>query len=258
MDLFRFIAFLLLVPNFAWADPPQDITGDGIVSYLAFGDSITVGLGDGIPPGAPVSDFEGRQVGPGYPERLTRWAGLLTFNAGLGGEEFVARGVYRFPGVAQASSADIVGILEGSNDAIFRVDSGTYRRQMQRAMNVAFALGKTVILITLPPPCCDRGALSLFTRSFSQTLRDLADVNQVALADVERAWDTTCDTAERCNLLNVPEGLHPNTLGYDVIGQTILASLYGVDLFIEGGAAELESVLGLPAGTVVVKPSAVL
>ena len=55
-------------------------------------------------------------------------------------------------------------------------------------------------------------------------------------------------------MYNLPDGIHPNTRGYDAIAQTVLATLYGIDIFAAQGAADLEAALGLAAGTVIVRP----
>ena len=60
-----------------------------------------------------------------------------------------------------------------------------------------------------------------------------------------------------CEFFNIPEGLHPNALGYTAIAQAIAARLLEIDIFNEGGARELESRLGLAEGTIIVKPDLV-
>lgn len=233
-----------------------DVNGDSVVNYLAFGDSITVGVGDGIVPGVPVNGFEATSPGPGYPERISLWGGIPAENSGISGEELTSTGYLRFPPVIAGSSADLVGILEGANDAWHSISIAEYRGRLQRLINVASALGRIPVLITIPPPCCNHAPLNPFTRAYSQVVRELAVLNQLPLADVERAWDTTCEDINRCQLVNLPEGLHPNEVGYDAVAQTVLATLFGVDIFANDGAAQLESVLGLAPGTVVVKPAA--
>ena len=86
-----------------------------------------------------------------------------------------------------------------------------------------------------------------------------AEINQVAaehgirLADLDRAWRSTCDRLPDCDLLS-GNGLHPNSQGYDVIAQVLLAKLSGIDIFSPQGAANLEKACALPAGSVNVKP----
>ena len=235
-----------------------DINGDGAVSYLAFGDSLTYGLGDGIAPGAEVYGFEGVGASGGYPKRIAALAQIAVSNQGIPGEEINEGGVARFANVIGGSSADLVSVLEGFNDSIGKLETSQYRSDLQKMINVSHYFGKSMLLMTLPTPCCGHAGESLFTNSYSNVVSDLGLLNDLPVVDLRRAWRTTCVNSGECELFNLPEGLHPNTLGYDVIAQTILASLYGIDIFVEGGAAELEGTLGLEPGSVVVKPEAIV
>ena len=102
--------------------------------------------------------------------------------------------------------------------------------------------------------CCYRDLEKPFLHNINNIIRKLAAANTVPYADIERAWSTSCGSAPGCELLCSPEGLHPDTKGYDVIAQTITATLLNIDIFAADGAADLEKALGWPAGAVVVKP----
>ncbi len=221
-----------------------DTNGDGVVSSIAFGDSITYGVGD-------ASGLSG------YPTRVSTLLGIPVTNVGDPGEILTVDGVNRFPSVLATSSADAVLILEGVNDAVHRIDSAEVRRTYQRLVNVAQVLGKSPILMTLPKPCCDHGALSPFTESYSAEVKDIAALNGLSYVDLERAWNSTCQNKNECELYNLPEGLHPNATGYDVLGQTIAASMLGINIFGIDGAKDLEDALGLAEGSVIVKPDEV-
>lgn len=221
-----------------------DGNGDGVVSYLGFGDSITFGVGD--------TDFP---EGGGYVLRVGNLLGIPVSNKGIPGEELVAVGVYRFPEVIRASKADIVSLMEGTNDAIKRADAVVMRNSYQRVVNVARASGKTIVMMTLPPPDTDHASSAPFTNSYSSLVTDVAALNDIRVVDFRKAWGTTCQNPFECELYNQPEGLHPNGTGYDVMAQTLAATILGIDIFAPDGAANLESALGLPAGTVLVKPS---
>jgi len=232
----------------------EDVNDDGLIAYIGFGDSITFGVGDGTEPGefivvSPATDGSG-----GYIPRLAQLTGIAVQNSGVPGEELTRGGISRLPNVLLNSPADIVGFFEGANDAVFRVSTTRYRQALQKAINVMTSLNKKPLLMTIPPPCCDRASLAFFTTVYSAVVRDLAYINDLPLADLERAWFSTCDDISYCNLFNVPEGLHPNSRGYDVIAQTIAASLFEVDIFSLDGAAELEMMLGLEEGTIIVLP----
>ncbi len=234
----------------------NDVNGDGVVNVTGFGDSITYGVGDGISPGEEVPVIEESGSPRGYPKRLSFMLNVSVRNSGVPGEELVAQGVWRIPDVVGSSQVDTVVLMEGSNDAVKQTSSGDYARAVQRAINVIRASGKQIVVATIPPPTGARSSLAPFTESYSATARELAAINEVRLADVETLWHSTCPELENCDLYNLPEGLHPNTKGYDALAQIFAASLVGVDLLSPSGPSELEGALGLPAGSVVVRPPA--
>lgn len=231
-----------------------DVNGDGQVRILAFGDSITFGVGDRLPPGAFVLSIPFTDVEGGYPERLETLLQLPVDNEGVPGEEVTLGGYLRFPQLLTRSSADTVILLEGLNDAFWRRSPDDVRRSFQRMINVSRALGRQVVLATLPIPCCNRLGSRLFGGVYSGDITSLAQQNGIALADVERAWRSTCSDINSCDLLNLPEGLHPNTRGYDVIAQVFASTLLGVNIFAADGAVLLEQALGLSEGSVIVRP----
>jgi len=226
----------------------KDENGDGAVSLLAFGDSITYGLGDG-------ADVEAsRDLPPaGYPKRVSNLASVPVSNVGLPGEEFILDGAARFARQLSRSNADIVLFLEGANDALKRASTDDYRNKVQRVINSTTAIGKVPVLLTIPPTCCGHAGSRPFIESFNRETIRLANLNSSRLADLERAWKTTCQNQEECELFN-DDGLHPNAKGYSVIAQTVLAALYGIDIFAPDGAGELAAALGVDPTTILVKP----
>lgn len=235
----------------------HDSNADGKLSLTCFGDSVTYGLGDGNPPGADDTSFPEIKSGAGYPGRIQTLAQVLVKNEGVPGEELIDQGALRLSELLATSTDDLLLVLEGANDAFQSRSSLEYEVALQRAINVAEFSGHPLVLATLPEPCCNHARLIPFTRDFSAVVRDLAQANSIPFIDVERAWQNTCAGEAQCPLFNLPEGLHPNSLGYDALSQIVLAGLYGVDIFSSGGAAQLEEALGLSAGTVVVKPDPV-
>ena len=221
----------------------EDINGDGEIILAAFGDSITYGVGDTAYP-----------LGGGYIFRVGLLAGVTTENLGVPGEEIGVGGMSRFPTDISASRADIVVILEGTNDAVHQRSTSDLRLALQRVINVANVLGKKVVVMTYPTPCCDHGSLAPFTTSYSFAVREIAAANEITQVDLERIWNSTCNNKSECELYNLPEGLHPNGTGYDVIAQGLSAGLLGIDILSVDGASQLEGALGLEPGTVLVKP----
>jgi len=231
----------------------QDLNGDGQVSFVSFGDSITLGDGDGIRPKQHVSRVPDGHSGTGYSARLEAWLGIPAMNGGRGGEYLTAGGLYRLPGLVLSSNADIVGFMEGTNDVFGHANLGNAERDYQRAINIILALGRQPLMLTLPQTCCNRSRGRPGLSYLSNIVRTLAAANQVPLADVERAWGSVCSGAGECDLLCIPEGLHPNTAGYDLIAQTAAAALLGIDVFAPDGAAKLEQALGWAPGTVLIR-----
>jgi len=248
--------FLLSFSAAAWAESTilLDNNRDGAITILGFGDSLTYGVGDGTLPGQLVTELNRTDGQAGYLSRLATLLGVPTENGGIPGEFLVEEGEKRFPRVLEQSHADIVAILEGANDAFQGIDSETFTRVVQKLINVSKALGRTPVLLTLPPPCCDHSGLAPFIDEYSRLIREAAVLNEVGYAELDRAWRTSCENKTECELFNLPEGLHPNSKGYDVIAQTVASTALGVDLFTKSGAGELAAALGLAESDIVVKP----
>ena len=120
-------------------------------------------------------------------------------------------------------------------------------------INIAKASSITPVLMSIPPTCCGKYHLNAFVDVYNAALATLAAVNEIALAQTHHAFVNTCELSS-CYLLNRPEGVHPNTVGYDVQSEAVMAALLGINLFAPDGAAQLEAALGLPAGSVKTQP----
>jgi lysophospholipase L1-like esterase len=203
----------------------QDVTGDGQVHVLAFGDSITYGVGDGENPGDYVEVIDDAGAPRGYPLRLSTDGGRLVSNAGVPGEQLLNGGIQRFPELVVGSDVDTVVVMEGVNDAVQRVEASEYRAALQRIINVARAEGKKIVLNTLPPPTAMRSSLTPYTNLYSSVVRELAGVNDLTVADVEQRFVSDCPDMATCIHYNLPEGLHPNTSGYDAIAEVVQNAL---------------------------------
>lgn len=236
----------------------QDYNGDGAVTVLGFGDSLSWGVGDGTSPGKSVVDFPITDGTQGYLKRVREMAGVLTVNGGYPGEIFTDGGFKRFPRVLAASKADVVVIFDGNNDTGFKVAASDYRSKMQTIINISMLYGIKIVLVTLPSTCCDHAGRDIFSDALNAVLKNQSGWNSVRLADVNRAWKTTCTRIgtrdDDCDLFNLPEGLHPNKKGYNVIAEVVLASLYGIDPFTPTGISDLASALGKSSADITLKP----
>jgi len=225
-----------------------DRNGDGKIVFAGFGDSLTYGVGDGATPGIISPDVPFTNGSLGYVPRVGSFTGIQTVNRGNPGELLTTGGIFRVPGLFDN---DIFALMEGVNDANLRVAGDLYQRNLQKAINVVKAAGRTPLLLTLPPPCCDHASLAPIARDFSNRIRAVAQGNEVTLVDIERGWDLVCGEPEQCPLYNRPEGLHPNTRGYDLIADLVAARLFSIDLFSVSGPEELAAAAGIPPEQVV-------
>lgn len=203
----------------------RDVTGDGQVEVLAFGDSITYGVGDGNNPGDYIPEITESGSPRGYPKRVSAATGLPVSNAGVPGERLIRSGLERLPGLIVGGDVDVLVFMEGANDAVHQIEGAQYRRAAQRVINVARAEGKSIVLATLPPPTSTNASLALFTTFYSSIIKDLGVINSVPVADVEQRFLSTCADLNTCELYNLPEGLHPNTAGYDAISEVVLSTV---------------------------------
>jgi acyl-CoA thioesterase-1 len=185
--------------------------------FVAFGDSITLGVGD-----------DGS--GGGYPPRLQQLlnAGGVTAaveNRGVDGET-TAEGLARIGGLSGASG-DTILIMEGINDVTRNVSIETIRSNLDRMVKRARAVGfgRVVLMPVLPR---GRGAKS----------SERARVLQLADETRQLANDFGIEQPDPFVVFvyhpEYPDGLymesfHPNGAGYDLLAGTIADSLLGID-----------------------------
>ncbi len=170
-------------------------------NILAFGDSITAGY---------------RSTMGGYPNILDWMLNngdkpSLVVNKGVSGEDTPA-GVKRFASVLASFPADLVLIMEGTNDILHGIGVEETRQNLQIMIDIARARGVTPILATLIPS----------NRAFSEALipyvwnpmiSSLARRNRVKLIDQYSA------ILPNWSVSNV-DGIHPNDFGYITIATT--------------------------------------
>lgn len=243
------VASLLVMREPAAAQNLVDVNGDGTVTVMGFGDSITHGIGDGT--NTPVSPENILDVrGPGYLGRLASKIGVATINAAVPGER-ISSGVRRLISAVGASRPDYVIIIEGANDAIDQLSIKEYRRHLQRMANVGRRLGSEVVLATLTQSHGFREIQNSIMGSYSVVVEQIATGNDLMLVPVRAAYSRICPVIkENCELLH-SDGLHPKQNGHDLISEVMIASFYGIDLFAPEGPEILAQSLGVTAETLI-------
>jgi lysophospholipase L1-like esterase len=202
------------------------------LNFLAFGDSIT---------GCYYDDYYGwidgtpEFPGCGYERRVYDWLNaylgfcpgkLAYYNYGWGGENTSA-GLARFlstitnpaadlhrlyPAGATVTAADLVIIMEGTNDINQGVDPFLIEANLSNMISQAKQAGKKVIIATIPPSFS-----TVYPQGQQSYLKDrifeLGLVHQVPVADVYSSLAGHPEYMD--NVYN--DGLHPNAAGFDQI-----------------------------------------
>lgn len=170
-------------------------------NITCFGDSITAGH----------SSRSG-----GYPPKLSN---LLNsngkpsnvINKGISGEKTPA-GVARFDGVLASWPANIVLIMEGTNDIRGGLSLQTTQYNLQAMINKSKAAGVTPVLATLTPSNRS-GSETLIPNVWNPMIASLASSNGVLLADQYAGILPTWSGSNA-------DGLHPNDTGYQTVAVT--------------------------------------
>jgi lysophospholipase L1-like esterase len=248
-----------LFPYYAYSEETSlltDVNGDGIVMIMGFGDSFTYGVGDGVTADGSIPFTDGER---GYLPRLSTLTGAKVINSGYPGEHLIDDGIFRLPKAVEASNADIVILMEGYNDASLVSGAQEYRRNLQRAINVTRALGRSLILTTLVNNVEEHAFLLTSTLPYTKTVKILGAANLVPVIDLQRGWINRCsqDSSAPCPLLHSPEGLHPTPAGYDVISQITAATLLGINVFGPQGPEQLANATGVELNEIIVSPDPV-
>jgi lysophospholipase L1-like esterase len=194
--------------------------------YLAFGDSITFGIGD-----------DPTRANPGYPPRLqnllvTAGVNATVGNFGLGGEKTPA-GLTRLDEVlATAKAGDVLILMEGTNDINKSVSLETTIFNLDTMAGKAEAKGLGVIQATVipRPPDAKVDSDNLLTEQLNGRIRNLAGVRGRKEADPNEVF------LELPNLFsgfysNAPDDHvgHPNAAGYDILARVFYNVIQGID-----------------------------
>ena len=178
-------------------------------NITAFGDSITEG--------------HSSRTG-GYPPKLSSLLNgngkpSVVVNRGISGEK-TPGGLSRFDSVLASFPADIILIMEGTNDIRGGLSVETTRHNLQAMIDKAKAAGVKPVLATLTPS--DRaGSTTLIPQTWNPMIISLASSNGIKLADQYAAIHGVWGSA-------TADGLHPNDRGYQIVADTWYATIGGM------------------------------
>ena len=196
-------------------------------AYLAFGDSITFGVGD-----------DPARTNPGYPPRLqtllvTAGVNATVGNYGMSGEK-TPDGLTRIDMVlANGKPGDVLILMEGTNDINKSISMETTIFNLDTMASHAEARSMGVIHATVipRPPDAKVDSDNLLTDQLNGRIRNLAGVRGRKEADPNEVFR---------NLPNLFSGFysnapddhvgHPNAAGYDILARVFYNVIQGIDL----------------------------
>lgn len=210
------LAPLLVACSSGPSGPTIDFSDQVIV---AFGDSITAGVGDDNFPGGAA----------GYPFRLEQmlqvsFPNAIVLNRGVPGERTPA-GVRRINSVLARDNPDYVLILEGVNNIR---DSGTswapgIVQDLESMVLAVKAAGATPLIASLTPTFGPHEFQMTTIEIVNPIIADIATREQITFVDLFTAFSGQEDLAS----LYIEDGLHPNSNGYVLMAQVWFDGLLG-------------------------------
>jgi acyl-CoA thioesterase-1 len=191
--------------------------------YIAFGDSITSGVGD-----------DPHRAQAGYPPRLQsllEQAGkaATVINDGLPGED-TAAGLARLPSVLN-QGGNVLLLMEGTNDINEKVSTESIIFNLGHMANRAEQRGLKAIHVTIIPRLTNANTdpNNIFTAGLAAALREHAWLNQRSLVDLFEEFFHLAPGGFESYYGGGSDRLHPNSVGYDLMARTFADVLTNVD-----------------------------
>lgn len=198
----RLMGWLLLLCLAACSESPSLTSLSPEARILAFGDSLTKGVG------APSAQS--------YPAQLAHLLQREVINAGVSGEVSAA-GLQRLPKVLDAEQPDLIILCHGGNDILRSLDKNRLAQNLQGMIDLARERDIPVVLVAVP-----QRSLLLRAEPLYQTL---ADDNKLPL-----------QAGIVAKVLGEPDWrsdrIHPNGVGYQRLAEAVR------DLLREAGAIQ--------------------
>ena len=205
----------LAMLSFSVSASAQDIV------YVAFGDSITEGVGDELNLG-------------GYPPRLQqllRDGGIhaRVRTRGFHGDDTID-GLARIDSVLD-EGGDFFILMEGTNDINNGLATVTTLFNLEEMAQRAEDRGMMVVMATLVPrwQFASQDRLNFLTRLIAQGVRDLAGDKDYLLSDVFEIYFNTPDFSPDLYGIEGDSIGHPNAEGYDLVASVFADMLLDVD-----------------------------
>ncbi|MCC7031205.1 MAG: HYR domain-containing protein [Acidobacteria bacterium] len=196
--------------------------------FLAFGDSVTVGIVATINPAGPPPYLLREVPEAAYPRVLQQLLAarypsqaITVLNEGKGGEK-VVDGVGRAQSVINANRPEAVLVLDGYNDlGLGEAGIDPAIAAITSIAKDARFRGARVFIATLTPPPVgvNRGLSNTTVTRYNAKLRDVARGENAVLVDVYEAC------AGNPNACNSDDGRHPSEAGYRRIAETFFAAI---------------------------------
>lgn len=199
---------LLLAACSGPSGPKVDLSDKVIV---AFGDSITVGVGDSARPSGYPYRLE-QMLAPSFPS-------VVVLNRGVEGER-TQSGVSRLSRVLAREQPDIVLIMEGINN-IGPDPISSIAQDLLTMVQMVKADGAIPVIAALTPTSGSHQGKNGGVEALNILIRDIAVQEEIPFVDQYSAFT---DTEDFTLLLN-DDGLHPNSMGYQLMAETWLDGL---------------------------------
>ena len=197
------VPFLMASCSSGPSGPSIDLNDKVIV---AFGNSITAGVGDSSRP-------------PGYPYKLEQillstWPNAIVLNRGVAGER-TYQGAIRIDRVLARDEPDFVLILEGVNN-INQTSLSSVIWDLESMIKSVKAAGAIPLIASLTPTTGPHEAKMPGVEALNPMIRNLAAREEIVFVDQYSAFLRTEDFTA---LLDT-DGLHPNSEGYQLMAET--------------------------------------
>lgn len=202
-----------------------------VTTFMAFGDSITQGVGS---PAAPFGIWELPDWPLAYPYKLrdlltARYTdqSIKVWNDGWWGE-FIEDGLARLPSEIRYYQPEVLLLLEGANDLASAPSEATTKYIAGRLQDMIHAarLQKPkieIMLATFPPQYAggtpDRGVGAPYVSTLNGEIAKVATTNGVILVDLYRDFAAT-----GTRLIGV-DGLHPTDAGFTQMAKSFYTAI---------------------------------